>query len=58
MSPRAESEAQVLEAIREALRQLRYGTVVIVVHDGEVVQLERTEKTRLVAGRIPGPASG
>jgi hypothetical protein len=26
---------------------LRFGTVTVVVHDGQVVQIERTEKTRL-----------
>jgi hypothetical protein len=36
-----------LEAIRDALRGLRYGTVSIVVQDGVVVQIERTEKRRL-----------
>jgi hypothetical protein len=36
-----------LDAIRDALRGLRYGTVSIVVQDGVVVQIERTEKRRL-----------
>jgi hypothetical protein len=36
-----------LEHIRDALRGLRYGTVSIVVQDGLVVQIERTEKRRL-----------
>lgn len=36
-----------LDAIRDALRGLRYGTVSIVVQDGVIVQIERTEKRRL-----------
>ena len=36
-----------LDHIRDALRGLRYGTVSIVVQDGLVVQIERTEKRRL-----------
>jgi hypothetical protein len=36
--------------IAEALRGLRYGTVTIVVQDGVVVQVERTEKRRLPGG--------
>jgi hypothetical protein len=36
-----------LEQIRDALRGLRFGTVSIVVQDGVVVQIERTEKRRL-----------
>jgi hypothetical protein len=36
-----------LEHIEEALRGLRYGQVTVIVQDGVVVQIERTEKTRL-----------
>jgi hypothetical protein len=35
-----------LRRVGEALRGLRYGSVVAVVQDGVVVQIERTEKTR------------
>lgn len=35
-----------LQAIREALRGLQYGTVTATVQDGLVVQVERTEKWR------------
>jgi hypothetical protein len=35
-----------LREIEEALRGLRFGTVTIVVQDGVVIQLERTEKRR------------
>lgn len=34
------------EAILSAIRQLKYGTVAITVHDAQVVQLETTEKVR------------
>ena len=36
--------------IEQALRGLRYGTVTVTVQDGVVVQVERTEKTRLRRG--------
>lgn len=36
-----------MERIRQALRGLRYGEVAIVVQDGVVIQIERTERTRL-----------
>jgi len=36
-----------LDRVRSALEDLRYGTVTIVVQDGVVVQIERTEKLRL-----------
>lgn len=35
-----------LRRIGDALRGLRYGSVLVVVQDGVVVQIERTEKTR------------
>jgi hypothetical protein len=35
-----------LELVREALAGLRFGEIVIAVHDGEVVQINRTEKIR------------
>jgi hypothetical protein len=36
-----------MEQIRLALRGLRFGEVAIVVQDGVVIQIERTERTRL-----------
>ena len=41
--------------ILRAVRGLRYGSVEITVHDGQVVQIERREKVRLEGGRR-GPA--
>ena len=36
-----------LQQIREALSGLRFGSVTIVLQDGVVVQIDRTEKKRL-----------
>ena len=36
-----------LQQIREALAGLRFGSVTIVVQDGVVVQIDRTEKRRV-----------
>jgi hypothetical protein len=33
--------------IREALREIRYGTVTLVIQDGRVVQIDKSEKIRL-----------
>lgn len=38
---------EALEAIRQALRGLRFGQIVLVVQDGVVVQVDRTERRRL-----------
>jgi len=45
---------KAIERIRIALRDLRYGTVTAVVQDGVVVQVERTEKVRLVRSESRG----
>ena len=48
--PAAASDARMelaLNQIRDALRGLRFGNVVVLVQDGVVVQIERTEKRRL-----------
>jgi hypothetical protein len=41
-----------LAVVREKVEGLRYGVVQLVVHDGRVTQIDRTERTRLEqAGR-------
>lgn len=42
-----------LQEVADALRGLRFGVVQVVVQDGVVVQIERTEKRRL---RMSKPA--
>ena len=37
-----------LDRIRDALRGLCFGAVTVIVQDGVVVQVERTEKLRLL----------
>ncbi|MGA3006720.1 MAG: YezD family protein [Opitutaceae bacterium] len=36
-----------IELVRQKVESLRFGVVQLVVHDGRVTQIERTEKTRL-----------
>ena len=50
----ADDRDETLERVQAALRGLRFGTVTVVIQDGVVVQIERTEKIRLDARR-PGP---
>lgn len=42
-----QTEQNWVEVTREKLGGLRYGQILLTVHDGRVVQIERTEKTRL-----------
>lgn len=37
----------LLSSLAEALENLRFGTITLVVQDGRVIQLERNEKIRL-----------
>ena len=46
----ADREQQEVAQIREALRGLQFGTVTIIVQDGVVVQIDRTEKRRVRQG--------
>lgn len=43
--------AGILDSLKRALRGLRFGTITLVVHDGAVVQIDRTEKLRVTAKR-------
>ena len=43
-----------LSEIRRSLSGMRFGTVLIVVQDGVIVQIDRTEKRRLRNGRTNG----
>jgi hypothetical protein len=36
-----------LDVVRQQVNSLKFGVVQIVVHDSQVVQIERTEKVRL-----------
>jgi hypothetical protein len=40
-------EQQVLMKVTEIVRKINYGTVVLVIQDGKVVQIEMAEKFRL-----------
>ena len=44
----AEREEAALRVIRDALRELRFGTVTAIIQDGVIVQVERTERHRIV----------
>jgi len=43
------AQPEWLRVVQQKVESLRYGVVQLVVHDGRVTQIERTEKTRLTA---------
>jgi hypothetical protein len=45
-APSLAAAADPLALVRRALSSLRFGEVTITVHDGEIVQVSRTEKLR------------
>ena len=44
---RLPAQPEWIALVREKVEGLRYGVVQLVVHDGRVTQIKRTEKTRL-----------
>jgi len=42
-----EEERKVLSKVVEIVRRIQFGTVVLVIQDGKVVQIEMAEKFRL-----------
>ena len=48
-----EKEQPVLRELVKLLRGIRFGTVVLTVHDGRVVEIHRTEKIRVPSPRNP-----
>ncbi|MCC7264004.1 MAG: YezD family protein [Candidatus Latescibacteria bacterium] len=45
--PAAAKEREIEQEILRAVKGIRYGSVEIVIHDSQVVQIERKEKLRL-----------
>ena len=41
------AQPEWLRVVQNKVETLRYGVVQLIVHDGRVTQIERTEKTRL-----------
>ena len=48
---KTETSPEWLRVVQEKVESLRFGVVQLVVHDGRVTQIERTEKTRLQGTR-------
>lgn len=40
-------ELEVLRALVRTLRSLRYGSVILTVHEGRLVEIQKTEKIRM-----------
>lgn len=49
----AQNERELLQQVLAALRSLNYGCVTLTVHDGHLVEIQRTEKLRIKGLRTP-----
>ncbi|MEK6725190.1 MAG: YezD family protein [Deltaproteobacteria bacterium] len=41
-----ETDRRVAEEIMKAVREIRYGSIQITIHESKVVQIDKTEKVR------------
>jgi hypothetical protein len=51
----SETPLDWLRLVREQVQSLKYGTVQITVHDSQVTEVVKSEKTRLVRPKASGP---
>lgn len=42
-----EGEKNYLEEIKKYVNEIQYGTITIIIQDGKVIQIDKTEKIRL-----------
>jgi hypothetical protein len=42
-----DDDSKWLELVTRQVKSLRYGVVEIIIHDGQVIQIEKTERVRL-----------
>lgn len=53
MAKRVEATVEELKRISQQLQHLKYGSVQITVHDGQIVQIDRTERSRFEVLKAP-----
>ena len=51
--PDQATQPEWLRVVQQKVETLRFGVVQLVVHDGRVTQIERTEKTRIAPPDTP-----
>jgi hypothetical protein len=44
-----DTDPEILRLVRDALGRLRFGSIHLTIHEGKLVQIDVTEKTRLPA---------
>jgi hypothetical protein len=46
----SEDKRELLRELIDALQTIRYGSVLVTVHDGQIVEIQKTEKIRTKSG--------
>ena len=44
---KSQEQHQWQEKIEELLQNMKYGNITIIVHDGKIIQIDKTEKHRI-----------
>jgi hypothetical protein len=52
LQPTSPTPVRWLDIVAKQVSDLRFGVVQITVHDGQIVQVERTERIRLTSGSL------
>ena len=45
--PKSDENKSYLEILERLISEIRYGTVTVIIQDGKVIQIEKTDKIRL-----------
>jgi hypothetical protein len=48
-----ETKDPLLKEVAKAIKEIKYGAVLITIHDSKVVQIEKTEKMRMQHNKDP-----
>ena len=54
VEPHDQLNGELVRILREALHSIRFGTVTLVIQDGRVIQVDKSEKFRLAKGYMDG----
>lgn len=46
-SNKTPNDEKYLEEVRKSVNQIKYGSITLIVQDGKVIQIDKTEKKRL-----------
>jgi len=54
IEPPDQLNGELVRILREILRSIRFGTITLIIQDGRVIQVDKSEKFRLAKGYMDG----